>query len=173
MGTATYAFGVDLEQVNAAIGSSDSGLVATICGNLRPDPFAQPGDPTVADAVQKLVDGERDESYEGRALQLYALEALCEHLGERLAGEGHVGYIDDLGWDTKLLATRIPFGLPEAPDFPGVSHLTAEEAREEYGRFSEMDVDCEEGWIEEAREAFIGWLQQCAKRGCALVTFQY
>lgn len=173
MSSVSTAYGVDLEKLASVRGSKDARLLTELEQKIQPDPFDATGDPTVLDGLRALIEGDLLDSYVGRAKQLYALEMLCEHVGRRLDGQGHVAFIDDLGMETALLAYEPPLDLPRADDFPSVAYLTAEQVRDEYARFTAIDTEHEDPEIAEGREEFVGWLQQCADEGLALVVFQH
>ena len=173
MSSVSTAYGVDLEKLTSLRGCKDAQLLAELEPKIQPDPFDDPGDPTVLDGLRALVNGDTLDSTIGRAQQLYGLEMLCEHVGKRLDGQGHVAYIDDLGLETALLTCEPPLDLPRADDFPSAAHLTAEQVRNEFARFADVETEGDDPEIEEGREELIGWLQQCADQGLALVVFQY
>lgn len=173
MSTTTTAYGVNLEEIGSAIGSRDQALIAQLQAKVTPDPFATDGGPTVEGGLQELITGDPPEGPTENAIKLYALEMLCEHFGTRLGGGDHISYLDDLGWQTKLLDSGPPLGLSRSDDFPDVAYLSATDVRHEYDEFSKLDSDCDVEGVEEGREELLGWLQQCAQQGLALVTFQY
>jgi len=172
MSSISTAYGVDIDKLASIIGSKDAQLLAEIEQVIRPDPLEELGETTIRDGLRALINGDLLDSYLGRAKQLYALELLCEHIGKRLKGHGHVAYLDDIGLETALLAYEPPLDLPRADDFPSVAYLSAEQTRDEYTRFADVDTE-EYPEIEEGREELIGWLQQSSEQRLALVVFQY
>lgn len=179
MSSSTCAYGVDLAKLATYIGCGDAAKLAEIeeyvealDGVDLDDAILLGDEVTHRQALRSLVLGEPLENRSANALRLYALEHLCGSLGKKLDGEGHIGYPDDLGWETLILECRVPLSLTPSDDFPSVGHLTAEEVREECERFAE-DTEHDDQTIEEGREEFAWWLEQCRREGLAMVTFQY
>lgn len=172
MGSLTYGYAVDTGKLEEIVGSNDTQLVSTLVQKLKGDSFDDDATANRQRALEAIVRGDFLEDYEWRAHQLYALEAICEQHGERLSSSC-IGYLDDLGWETKLLERRIPCNIPRADEFPDVSHLAAEEVVSEYGTFSQLEIDEESPEMAEAQEEFLGWLEQCKNKHVGLVTFQY
>ena len=173
MSSCTYGYGVDLTRLTAVQGSGDANLLSELVETAPTDPFAEPGEPTICDGLQALIDGNLLDSYEGRAQQLYALELLCQRFGKQLDGQEHIGYLEDLGWETAAMEQRSPLDLPAADDFPMSGYLTADEVVEEYARLKDEEIEDEPPELADAREEFVWWLKQCADKGLALVTFTY
>jgi hypothetical protein len=176
MSSETYAYGVDLTKLGEYVGCGDAAKLAEVEGLVGTDELDRDFgfDTTVThrQALRSLVLGEPMEHRSANALRLYALEHLCGVLGKKLDGEGHVGYPDDLDWETRILQRRVPLGLARPDDFPDTSHLTAEEVRDECERFAD-DTEHDDPSIEAGREEFAWWLEQCRREGLAMVTFQY
>lgn len=179
MGCATCGYGVDLEKLAAAKGSRDAALLAAVkeasAVQFRQDVQLGTISMSLEEALERLIAGDlSDESSDAAAQYLYALELLCNHLGERLDGQEHIKYLDDLGWETAAAELRLPLGLPAPDNFPAVSYLTADEVKADYERFKDEDTDDDDDpYVSEAREEFVWWLKQCADKNLALITFCY
>ena len=177
MSITTYAYGINLPTLTAAIGSHDATLVNKILesgvyrwarDDLRQNRIS------LRDALQMLINAEySNDSPVAVARRLYAYETLCEHLGRRLDGQEHVGYLDELGWDTLLMNQRTPIGLVASIDFPMSGYLTPEEVVREYDQYMDVEAEEDDLQIADAREEFVWWLKQCANKRLALVTFTY
>lgn len=125
---------VDLEALRRAVGSGDEALLAAIVAEnperLGSDEVEEEGEIPLGQALRHLVMGkllQKEPAYQYG----YALEQLCDHLGEIPACDMWEG----IGWQT-LEATGVeqvlkrsgpPVPLPPSTDFPRIGHLTAGE----------------------------------------------
>lgn len=180
MGYVTVAYGVDVQRLAAVKGSRDQQLLADMEKLLAEaertaasSGFSDDGPLSLRAALERIVSDQVEAIPNGDHQYVYALELLCQHLGKPLDGQGHIRYLDDLGWPIAMDDCRPPFDLPEPLGFPGTCHLTAEEVKKEYERFQDADTEDEDSEVTEAREEYVWWLKQCADEGLGLVTFCY
>jgi hypothetical protein len=128
---------LDLEALGRAVGGADEALIAAII-QRDPEDFAE-GEPDAAgvslgEALRALVMGGPFVS--GAEHQYgYALERLCEHLGERL-DRGDVwadirwDVIEGTGMEEILDDAGPPVPLPKINSYPAVGHLTVAQVAE-------------------------------------------
>lgn len=104
----------------------------------------------------------------------YALERLCPTLGTWLATIEGKGRLRALKLETPLSEARPPAPLPEIPDFPYISYLTAEEVQGEVQRLRSIDLSYpKNAEIEQDRKAFYKCLTRAAKKQVGIVSFYY
>jgi hypothetical protein len=176
MGYVTVAYGADIDRLAALKGSQDQRLLADM-GKLVTEAEERKADSecplSLRAALERILADQIEAMPNGDHQYIYATELLCRHLGKSLDGQGHIKYLDDLGWDIAMNDFRTPFGLPQPFGFPDARYLNAEEVRQEYGRFQDVDPEDDNSDVAEAREEYVWWLKQCADDGTGLVTFCY
>jgi hypothetical protein len=179
MGYSTFAYGMDVERLASAKGSGNQELLsqierdfaaelATISRDFRDSPIMAEA------ALREIVSGQVTHSREdAAAIYLYVVELMCRAFGRMLDGSESIRYLEDLEWEIEERKLNAWLGLPSPLGFPDVSYWTPEQVRAEYDRLADEDTDHDENEITQAREEFVGWLQQCAEAGTGLVTFCY
>lgn len=173
MSVGTWGYGVDLQKVQELIGSNNDQAFNELKCTIPIQRVDAEQGISIVDGLGALIRGKPLLSPIGRAAQLYALEHLCDQIGKRLAGQGHIAFWDQLDWETRMLSSNPPFRLPAADDFPYVTHLAAQQVSEEYDRIAALESEHENPETSDAREEYVGWLQQCKSKNLALVAFQY
>lgn len=122
-------------------------------------------------AVVELVSGKElrlDYSYYG-----YALERLCQVIGERLK-DCEFGKLSDLKIDTPLATWSSPILLPTMDDFPFISYLASEEVISEVERLKTLELFSEEmPEIAHERNLYFRTLDRVRAKGLGVVAFYY
>ena len=172
MGYATYGIGVSISKIESVISSQDreflsiaiedEGLNAVVDGQLY----------TIDSAFHDLVAGNLNRSLEASHLFVYAIEQLCLHFGQRLDGEGNIKYLDDLDWGLNATPLTSHFKLAPTNVFPDGQILELAQVKKRFSLL-ENDTEHEDGAVEDGREDYVWWLQQCIEANADLVTFCY
>jgi len=181
MGYTTVGYGVDIDRLAAVKGSRDQRLLAEMEGLVAEEERRAAEWPSSANcplslrgALERILEDRVEEVPDGDHQYVYAMQLLCQHLGKLLDGQGHIKFLDDLGWDIAMDDFRTPLGLPQPHALPDARYLTAEEVKSEYERFRDVDPEDEEHpYLAELREEYVWWLKQCADQGVGLITFSY
>jgi len=170
----TYGVGVDIAKVRAAIGSNDESLLAYEVAELvLPQESKIEGDScTMKSALADLVAGKLERSSSAPHLYIYALEALCNHIGRRLDGDGHIKFLDDLEWLITYEPLAKFFKLSDPGTFPDARIIVLEQVQKQFVVY-ESDTEHDDVAITDAREEYIWWLKQCNDHQLDLVTFCY
>lgn len=193
---------VDLARLQAVYGSRDAGLLATLerenAGRLRRDEATVPvwvmrlGQPprqemegppvlTLRQALRDLIAGTITHPEQGWQY-IYAAEALCAHLGTRLANDhvealsGHgIGVIAEIGRLRDLNeGPRIPLPVPLPVSFPTITYITAEEATAQLSQGDVVDLPGEDQqWVRDVQQQYRSWLQAATQANKAVIAFLY
>lgn len=133
-----------------------------------------------ADALREIFSGRYTEDVEGCRYG-WALEALCEFLGERLDNSGFCPcranwYFDlDEELESRGIALKFrdliydsPVDIPTPDDFPNIGHWS----RKQIALLPQLEIALQtfdDGEMEEAVETAIGWLKQAADEPGSLI----
>ena len=175
MGYSTMMFGVELEQIKTAIADHDTSIIDS-AREKDPDEFDSTMDddePTVGQALEAIIKGDGIETKHAHQYG-YAFKLICETIGEWLPDDDMIGDLEPLELESPLGEFKTPIEIPANEDFPYISYLTAEEAKQEAERLSAIDLafpDDED--IEEAREAYANCINKAVAKNLAVVTFYH
>jgi hypothetical protein len=157
-------YAIDLEELRGAVGSKDEALLASIREGWTEDvdeEEREEGKVTADRALNDLIMG-TPRGEEAGYQYGYALERLCEHLGERLAAD----YWESITWRVLqgtgmgdlLHESGPPVPLPKIDDFPTTGHLTADRVRELAARLGEKPPTSVALSGKKKRRSFQEWL---------------
>lgn len=148
---------VDLDKVNAAIGSRDAALITAIQGSDR-------WVDTTGDPLVELVMGDELSMAEDDAnscLYSDAFLKICTHLGTLILTEEwssiRIEALDECGLDTVLDAGP-PIPLPESDDFPYIGHILRKDIRLLLGDI-QTRKSSGEPYLVDAYDEIIEWLE--------------
>jgi hypothetical protein len=143
---------------------------------------------TVRDAFAHMINGERYGEEFGFVYG-YALEFLCEHVGERLPNGGWsamrsewaemadealelVGVQEETLRLSRLMNRGSPIPLPTIEDFPGIGYLRGPEIKAALEAFDEKKLTLVgDDEMRESLAELRGWLRRCEAGGRDLVCF--
>jgi hypothetical protein len=171
MSSVLTPFLVDLKSLRQAVGSRDESLIAAVI-EKNPDLF-RPQDPEydhgipASLALRHLVMGESPNTDEQSAGKYgFALEALCNYLGERILPDcwGGVSWLAlaDSGVEDVLTRSGPPVPLPDLQGAMTIGHLTAAEVAAELSKTDRPEIDDED--LQELVDEYQGWLQKAASK---------
>lgn len=167
-------FLVDLKSVRQAVGSRDESLITRVIEKnpelfRPPDPEYDSGIPTSV-ALRHLVMGESPATDEPSAPKYgFALEALCNHLGERILPDcwGGVSWraLTDSGVEDVLMRSGPPVPLPDLQGGMTIGHLTVAEVAAELAKIDAGDQPpIEDEDLQELVDEYHGWLRKAAAK---------
>jgi len=177
-------YAIDLEQLRAAVGSRNASLkkeVYTACAerieedadDLEDDDEAL----TLKAAIGELIDGQLSD--EDSAHQYgYALEALCQSLGQSLDVDLWCGVrwaaMEVTGLDESIMAAGPPVDLPDlSGDFPTIGHLDANAVAAAVDKLDAAPSKHDDPDAQELFAEYETWLRTAHKAGKAIVFFYY
>ena len=193
MGYSFSVYAVDLDKLTAVAGKNDRKLLAAVLKKQaeeiadNDESFEEEiakGTPSLAVALQQIIEG-KIKAPKGSGYQYgYALEVLCAHLGERIEEE-------DLSWfhefidgylkkvksrsSMKLLGEdKLPIRIPKPDDFPGIGSITLEQviaATPFFTAAAKLATDDDDAT--EVFDEIVGWLKVAKKKKRGLVWFVY
>ncbi|MEW4569390.1 hypothetical protein AB1L88_16115 [Tautonia sp. JC769] len=192
---------VDLGRIASLIGSGDDRLVGVLVEEFghrikRIDKMAADhaedieaeAATTVRDALAQMVNGERYDEEVGFVYG-YALEFVCEHLGECLPNEGWSGIraewaemadeaLGSVGVDEaalrlgSLMYRGSPVPLPAIDDFPFIGYLRGPEIKAALEAFDEERLTrVGDDEMRSSLAELRGWLRRCEASGRDLICF--
>lgn len=173
MGYVTRGIGVSIAKVESFIGSQDAtslivmddideGLHTMVDGQSY----------TIESALNDLCICNVSQTPSISHLYVYAIEQLCLHFGQQLDGVGHIQYLDDLEWQLHSTSMNSYFNLPSTNVFPDGQILALAQVKEMYSLVANQ-IEHESGDVENGREEYAWWLQQCIEANVDLITFCY
>lgn len=191
------AVAVDLERVNAAIGSNDLQLVAQIAEEFADD-LAQTedlqeelldegqGPYLAAEALRDLIAGGPYRPDAGLSYY-FCFEILCRHFGDTLDndlwtdfkpkwlvavqdGLVQAGVPEDSLTVARLMFCGPTVDVPYPEDYPNLGYFTKDEVATAYAALAKADLArVEDGEVRAAIEQLRSWLEECAESGRDLV----
>jgi len=174
-------YAVDLVRLRAAIGSEDKKIIAATRKIVGKQFDAAADGLSIGQAVTALVMGTPRGKIATHQFG-YALEALAEHLGTRLAknvwsGVGWAAVVD-AGLDA-VMKRGSPIRLPTYPDFPMIGFMKHDEVVALLAQHRTTPPAVKDRSLQELIDEYIGWLEHAAKakrgasRGLDLLFFYY
>ena len=175
---------VDLDQLRRVVGSKDETLIAAVhasdparfddAGGENDDGYGE--ELSLGAALSQLVMGEKLNKSHAHQYG-YALERVCEHVGQRLTCNLWCGVrwaaMEDTGVDAILTRSGPPVKLPPIPDFPTIGYLDRQEVRAMVEQMGEEGLGHEDAELRELLKEFEGWLREAAGSGKDLILFYY
>lgn len=173
------AYILDIDQLKSVFGSNDQKLLNAIRENQVErleeldecfEDEIEEGAPTTFAAIEQIVAGVITNSDDAAFQYGYAIEFICQELGERVLTDD-LGILSVLKLNTKLSQPRLPLPIPQPEDFPEISFLTAYEVTTEHSRFTEEKSTWPQNKLRKSREEFFEILSRARQSGKDLVTF--
>lgn len=175
MSYASVFFAVDIDELARVVADHDTSVIDRI-KIASPQQFVQTlndGDPSRGEALTHIIEGAPKDASHSHQYG-YALQLLCKELGDWLPDDDLIADLEPLELDSPFEIDRIPIDIPDAPDFPFISFLTAAGVEQECARLALMDLTFpDDSDIEAARNAYSNCISEAAKRGLGIVYFYY
>lgn len=177
------AYLIDMEHLQAVIGSRNESLASAVCGRCADEiaPFdglaadeIQCGAPTLKQAIVSLVycppqSSEHPDHYG------YALECICKCLGEELPNdlfqECQLDYERDVGLLERFYNAGLPVSMPKPVSYPAIGHLAYEDARKWFAELETADLTVGGDTVTAGREQVRDWLEEATRTRKGIVIF--
>lgn len=136
-------YGVDLDRLKAIYGSKDDKLLTELIkvraqeikdnDDWFEDEIKDDGFPTTKQALREIIAGSFGTYEFGEAMFGYALQILCEHIGQRV-GADDVADVSAHSYASQLVASGPPVSIPYDKDGPEIGFLSLAQIPEEINR---------------------------------------
>jgi hypothetical protein len=132
MGYHHMFYGLDLDRLEAVFGSKNANFTAEILRARKQDfkdlnqQFEDDYEdfPKCEQALREFVAGSFGDHEHAKAMYGYALQIICEHIGQRVGGDD-VASIADHPYASQLVASGPPIPIPyDKSDFPEIGFLS-------------------------------------------------
>lgn len=175
------AYTLDFVRLRAAIGSQDEKIITATRKIVGKQFDADHDGLSIGQAVSALIMGTPRGKIATHQFG-YALEAIAEHLGKRLAKDAWSG----VGWPAvsdaglgEVITRGSPVKLPKYPDFPMIGFMEHDEVIALSAKHLATPPVVKDRSLQELIDEYIGWVAQAAKarrgasRGLDLLLFYY
>jgi hypothetical protein len=175
------AYLVDIDKLQALVGSKDQSVVEAVKANNAEffDEEEEEFDEDelwLSTAIEHLIMDQEKDPEEAHQYG-YALREICDCYGELLPCDAWNGVrwaaVEICGLQDLLTKTRPPIELPENDDFPRIGCLRRSEVPGELQAAKERLEAATENDDPELLEEYVGWLEAAAEQGGDVVFFYH